>query len=544
MSVVLLLWAAATGVDVGFSVYGSRQAQATADTAALDLARYISYADTLPSLSAVQSYLNGKLAAVLADNGSNAHLTVVPGYYNSSTGRFTADGYTGTTCQPIIAAPSTNDPGCNAIEVTASQSVPQIFFGGFNLLSGHGGSNVSGSVSGASIATQNPVAGFAMGASLANVTNTQSAVLNDLLSVLGSTVNLAASDYQNLVTGNVTLSQLVTASAGLLSTGTVMSTSLTAGQWLSVYENAVASRYGTGSAAYGSLQALGSFSTAPSTDVNLCHLANVNVGSTLYNCSNSSITQQGLDASVNVLQLLIAEAELVNGTNGIDVTSALNLNSALTGDPGLSVSNVVLSTVAGTPAQLAYGPVGTTASGAQVQTTLSMNLTRQNVPEGSLSIPLSAVTGTTRLSSMTCVDDSMYSMTAAPVTIGSTSSGTNGVSLTLQGNSTAQGTFSSGSASNTASFTGPANPAGADIPPTAATASAYTNPEPRPSNWETSSPPTLSFSAAAGANSDVTYTMGVLDNAYGPVLQALGITVAGATIAGFAADCGTVSLVQ
>ena len=71
---VLLLWAGATGVDVGFTVYGSRQAQAMADTAALDLARYISYADTLmPPITAVQNYLNGKLANVLTDNGSNAH---------------------------------------------------------------------------------------------------------------------------------------------------------------------------------------------------------------------------------------------------------------------------------------------------------------------------------------------------------------------------------------------------------------------------------------------------------------------------------------
>ena len=50
MSLVLLLWAGATGVDVGFSVYGSREAQAMADTAALDLARYINYADTLSSI--------------------------------------------------------------------------------------------------------------------------------------------------------------------------------------------------------------------------------------------------------------------------------------------------------------------------------------------------------------------------------------------------------------------------------------------------------------------------------------------------------------
>jgi uncharacterized membrane protein len=278
--------------------------------------------------------------------------------------------------------------------------------------------------------------------------------------------------------------------------------------------------------------------------VNLCQLANVSIGSTQYNCSNPSVSQQGLDASVNVLQMLTTEAELANGTNGIDLTSALNLNSALAGDPGLSVNNVMLSTVPAEPAQVAYGPVGTTASDAQVQTTLSMNLTKNGASLGTLSVPLAAATGTATLSNMTCVDDSLYAMAIVPVTTKAVSSGTNGVTLTLQGNATAQGTFTNGTSGNSASFTGPANPSGTEIPPTAATASAGTNPESRPSTWETTNPPVLTFTAANGANSDVTDTMGVLSGAYGPVLQALGITVGGATIAGLAANCGTVSLVQ
>jgi uncharacterized membrane protein len=543
ISMVLLLWAGATGVDIGFSVYGSRQAQSIADTAALDLARYLGYADTLSSISAVQSYLNGKLATVLANNGSNAQLAVVPGYYNPTTKQFTADGYTGNSCQPVVA-PQIPHPGCNAIEVIAHQSVPQVFFGGFNILSGHAGNTVSGSVSGSSIATQNPVADFSIGVYPVNMTSTQSAVLNALLTPLGSSVNLTAAGYEGFVTGNVTLAQLITASGGLLSSTNIMTAQLTAGQWLSVYESAVASDYGTGSPPYSSLQALGTFSTAQSTDVKLCQLANVNVGSIQYNCTNPSVSQQGLDASVNVLQLLVTEAELANGTNGIDVTSALNLNAALAGDPGLSVNNVTLSTVPGGPAQVANGPVGTTASAAQVQSTLSMNLTRQGSSLGTLRIPLSAATGAATLSSTTCNDDSLYTMTIAPVNTSATTSGTNGVTLTLQGNATAQGTFSSGTSINSAAFTGPANPAGSEIPPTAATASAGTNPESRPSTWETTSPPVLTFTAANGANSDVSYTMGVLDGSYGPVLQALGITVGGATIAGLAANCGTVSLVQ
>jgi uncharacterized membrane protein len=542
MSVVLLLWAGATGVDIGFTVYGSRQAQTIADTAALDLARYISYADTLSSIPAVQTYLNGKLSTVLANNGSDAQLTAVPGYFNSSTGKFTADGYTGTTCQPIVAPPI-NDPGCNAVEVTANQSVPQIFFGGFNLLSGHAGSRVAGSVSGSSVAAQNPVAGFSIGTYLVNMSGTQSAVLNTLLSLLGSSVSLTATDYEGLVTGNVTLAQLITASGGLLSPTNIMTAQLTAGQWLSIYDSAVGSDYGTGSSAYSSLQALGAFSTSSSTEVKLCQLAYVNVGSTQYNCSNPSVSQQGLDASVNVLQMLATEAEVANGTNGIDVTSALNLNSALAGDPGLSVSNVMLSTVPGAPAQVAYGPVGTTASAAQVQTTLSMNLTRSGASLGTLSIPLSGATGTATLNNISCNDDSMYSMTILPINTNTVNTGTsgNGVTLTLQNITTTEGSLSlTGISNKSAFFTGPANPGGSNIPPTPATAVA------NPANPESvgSTTPTFTFAAATGANSDVTATMGVLKTAYGPVLQALGLTVGGASVAGLAANCGTVSLVQ
>ena len=81
VSMVALLWAAALGVDLGFSVYGSRQAQAMADTAALDMARYINIADAQTTNPLVQTYLNGKLAGVLTDNASNATLTVTPGLW-------------------------------------------------------------------------------------------------------------------------------------------------------------------------------------------------------------------------------------------------------------------------------------------------------------------------------------------------------------------------------------------------------------------------------------------------------------------------------
>ncbi len=66
---VLLLWGGAMGVDIGFTVVSSRQAQALADTGALDMARYINLADS-HDVANYNSYLSGKLANAQSDNGA------------------------------------------------------------------------------------------------------------------------------------------------------------------------------------------------------------------------------------------------------------------------------------------------------------------------------------------------------------------------------------------------------------------------------------------------------------------------------------------
>ncbi len=226
VSMVALLGAGAMGVDVGFSVYGSRQAQAMADTAALDLARYINIADQQCAYcnGAVQTYLNGKLTNVNTDNASNAGLTVTPGVW-----------FNGTWSQPAGCAPTTPPAvhACNAVKVTATQTVPQIFWGQSNTLTAR-----------SSIAAVTPEAGFSIGSFLANFNPQQSAVLNDLLGELGTSVSLSAVNYQGLANTYVTLSQLMTASGGLLTSSNVMTTSLTGAQWLSIWSAAVANQVG------------------------------------------------------------------------------------------------------------------------------------------------------------------------------------------------------------------------------------------------------------------------------------------------------------
>jgi uncharacterized membrane protein len=543
LAMVLLLWAGATGVDLGFSVYGSRQAQAMADTAALDLVRYISYSDaTNTTATAAQSYFNGKLTQVLTNNNSNAQLTVFPGYFNGT--KFTKYGQSGT-CQATKAPPVL--PGCNAIEVTAAQTVPQVFFGGFNVLHGHSGNTVTSSVSGSSVAAVNPEAAFSIGSYLASINTQQSAVLNKILSPLDTSANLTLVGFEGLANSDVTLAGLISASAGLLSPTNILSQSLTAGQWASIFDSALLSEEASvncGSSptpdvcsAYTALNGQ-SFSNASTTKVSLCQLVHINLGSGApYDCNNTSIPTQGLNSSLNVYQLLNTEAMLSNGTNSIDLTAALNLSA-----PGLlNIGTVTLKLAVGQVPQVAYGPVGTTASTAQVTATLSVNLaTLLGINLGTLTIPLSAASGTATLTGVTCINNAMSSTSINTVTTTlATGTGDNGITLTLLGLVSDEGTLTITGGSGSQTFTG------SEVPPTTATATATPKPT-NPQNVYTTAP-TLTFTQNNGINSLVAGLLtstSVLAEAYGPVLQALGIEVAGAQVTDMATNCGSVSLVQ
>src|SRR5580698_5705145 len=143
----LLLWGGAMGVDLGFTVTSSRQAQALADTAALDLARYINLADFQSGATNYSNYLNGKLANIQSDNNAGNVTFSATGEYWSTTAPV---GWTipKTGCyrqSPPLAIP------CTAVLVTAQENVPRIFVGG------------SASVGRSSLAAVTPEDGFSVG---------------------------------------------------------------------------------------------------------------------------------------------------------------------------------------------------------------------------------------------------------------------------------------------------------------------------------------------------------------------------------------------
>ena len=503
ISMVALIGAAAMGVDVGFTVLGSRTATAMADTAALDLARDVNIADGDATLTASNNYLAGELANVDTDNASNATLSETPGLWLNGAWSVPGSGCWNYT-------PPATHP-CNAIKVTASQSVPQVAFGG------------STSPSRTAIAAVTPEAGFSIGSFLASFSDAaqQVPVLNTMLGTLGTSATVTVLGYQGLANTYVTLNQLITASGGVLTPTTIMTTSLTASQWLSIWNDAVSNQVAqlncgstpTPNQCYAST-ALGDLDFGGSTSAKLCQLVTVN-GTTCTTDASANLTYPELDASVNVLQMLTTEAELAQGsTNAYNVTSDLGIT-------GVTAANLYIDMIQ--PPQVSYGVVGATASTAQLQADLQLSILGVT---GVLDIPLSAASGTATLKTINCTNNAMTSTKILPTTTAATAA------VTLNGSGIATLSISGYNSGIQKTFPG------TDVPPTATTAAQDLNPVTVAPNSTTPNWSGLSSSSPA-------YTViTLLSGALVPVLQAAGVTVAGAEVADLSTNCGAVSLVQ
>lgn len=514
ISMILLLWGGAFSVDLGLTTVGNRQVQAMADTAALDVARYVNIVDTTATSALTSAaYLKGKLANADTDNGSNATLSETPGVWLNGVftpengtvvvGKYPETVYCWNT-HPTLPQP------CNAIKVTATQTVPQIFAGG------------NPTVSRSSMATVSPEAGFGIGSYLASVSSQQSAVLNALLGTLGGTATVSLAGYQGLANTSVTINQLITASGTLLTPSNVLTTPLLGSQWQAIWNDAVANQVAqlncgstptplpcSASAAFSALDA------TTSTSASLCQLVSIN-GS---GCSGNLSTPE-LSASLNVLQMLTTEAEAANnGTNTIDLGNSLGITG---------VSDATLTLQLGQIPDMAFGPVGTTASTAQLTADLQLN----DGVAGWINIPLSAAQGTATLTTLTCAYNSMTETEIQPTTTA--------VTGTISVAGVGVGSISvSGLNSTTTNALGYEPDV---VPPTATTAAGPpTNPQ-GPTNPQVvgTTTPTLT----AGSLVVGTLSGSVLNGVVGPILQAAGVSVAGAEVADLNANCGSVALVQ
>ncbi len=329
----------------------------------------------------------------------------------------------------------------------------------------------------------------------------------------------------------MTLNQLITASGGLLTTSNVLTTPLYAAQWQSIWNAAVANQVAqlncsstptpapcAAASALSGTNAL-NFGSSAQTQVQLCKLVSVNTTSTNSStCTGGNLSTPALSANLNALETFTTEAELANGTNALDLGTALGL-------PGVTDAKVTLDLIQ--PPQVAYGPVGTTASTAQVSSDLQLNVSGS----GLVNIPLSVAEGTASLTTLTCAYNAMSATDIQPIT--------NAVTGTASVAGNGVGTLSV--AALTTLNTSPLPFATGVVPPTATTVTNGTNPQSAGSTM-----PNPTWSGLTVTNPSALYTLltSNLQGVLGPILQVSGVSVGGAQVTDLSSNCGSVALVQ
>ncbi|MCW2858115.1 MAG: putative transrane protein [Marmoricola sp.] len=360
---------AALAVDIGVQRVARRDAQTVADVVALDLARQLdgrTYAVINPTL---QALANQSLAR---NNGSGMTVTAVLGTVNTAA-------YDPTNPYSYFTAVSTGVP--SAVEVTVNGTVS------FSLRPG------SGSVSRTSIATASSQACFKIGSYALGLATNQSA-LNGLL---GNALGIGVLGYNGLATSNISLLGL----ASQLGVGTpdalVNMNNLTIGQLVDASSVVLANTTPHSAANVTLLQTIKTSLTTAGTSgrlVDMGKLLDVGTGG-----------GSGLDAQLNVLDLISGAAFVADGTAAIDVP---NLSLSLPGVGAITTSLKVIQ-----PPKIAcYGGTATTG---QVQLTLDGTL-NAGVPlvltaTGPIHLDLGLAVATGTLTGVTCASGVPQSIT-------------------------------------------------------------------------------------------------------------------------------------
>ena len=318
---------AALSLDIAGRVAEVRRDQATADLAALDAARNLVLAQTLAAASARR---NG------VDNTKSGNtVTAILGALSVVNGR------------NVFSAGGSN----TAVKVTVSTPYKD-FLGG---LKGQ-------MVASASASTTTGMAGFSVGASLIDINLGLAKFNGAALALIG---------YNGLAAGAVTLGALAT-KLGLaaLSPDQVLATQVTVGQIV----NASAALLGAASPSYASLTALGT--TLGGSARNTAN--KVDLGSVLGLQTGGGV---GLGANVNLMEALSGSVQLANEKAGLSATIDLNVAGLV----GAS-----LDVVAFVPPTIVYGPLGVTAVNTQVTVNLAVDL---NLGLAAVHLPITLTLG-------------------------------------------------------------------------------------------------------------------------------------------------------
>lgn len=357
----LLLIVAAFAVDLGMQRVVRRDMQAVADVVSMDMVRVLDGRTK-------SEYTSGELDAALRESlARNSDVVGDAGEVTYEIGTVDARGEFESIAPGEVP---------DAVRVEAPGSVDFAFAPG------------RGEVVRAATATASSGACFTLGSYAARVRTGDSWVLGPLLGALGTGVDLDVLDVRGLANANVSLLDLVNSSGlGVGSFDELVDLPLQLGQFYVALAEVLAREAGR-TAEVVLLETLGV--TAPPLDLTIGEILNLESGGA-----------SGLDAALNVLDLVSAAAFVANGDTVVAIPN-LNVNV-------LGVSRLNGEITIGQKANQGCGrPQQARAESSQVDVSLSGNLANINLGLASISAPLdvtlSVVPAEGTLERVTCGD--------------------------------------------------------------------------------------------------------------------------------------------
>jgi uncharacterized membrane protein len=361
---VALFGFGAIAIDASLVQYRRRALQADVDAAALSAARAPASANSLATSSLASA------------DSQIVPTTIQPGAYVdnpaiAATQRFTSGG------TPY-----------NAVQVTATRSVP-LGIGRLFVPSG------VATVSATAVAQSTPLASFSLGSGLVSVNN---GIVNDVLGgLLGGNVSLSAVNYNGLAQTDL----------ALFSYSDALATQL--GVQAGTYQELLADQIGVGnalnvastvlsSAGSSSAPAVSALAAAAGQTLTLGNLIDLQAHQDR-TVGSFAADSSYLDLGANAFDLVTAAATLGGANHVVTLPAMLTL-------PG--VANIAAQVLAIEPMQqsggsVALGPVGATASTAQVRVLLNVSLL-STIDGGVVTLPvlLQVAPATATLTQISC----------------------------------------------------------------------------------------------------------------------------------------------
>lgn len=316
LTLLVAILFAVVAVDTGRLMLQRQHLQTVADMAALDASSQTGSCGS-DDMSAIEALAD---ASAARNNYNGGALTVQLGQVSVG-----ANGVREFSQSAIETA--------TAVRVEAAKTVPASLFAGGIL-----GNDVT--LRAEAVAEREAIAGFSAGSLLVSLSTEESALLNSLLGgLLGSSVDLGVLAYQGIAATQLSLLELVDASASAGNVEELLNADLSVAQWLNLYADAVAA---SGAADVDVTAGLAELVGASVNNLNAQF-------SDILNLTTDN-PESAADADVNLLDLIMTTAQVANGSNAVTLPLAVNLPAGLL--------NVGVQLNITEPPQIAIGPPG------------------------------------------------------------------------------------------------------------------------------------------------------------------------------------------